>query len=541
MKKNFFTLLICLFFVIFPYFLNAQNKDVNWKQLLKDFDEIAIKSMKEEKIPGMAIGVVLGDKVIYLKGFGVKKEGTDDKVDPDTVFQLASVSKPLTSTVVAAAVSQGALSWDDKIKMYVPTFAMKDDWVTREFTITDALAHRSGLKAFAADDLEMIGYNLNEIIERLKYLEPESSFRSKYAYQNMIITIGGLAAANAAKKDFNILAKEVLFDPLNMKNSGFFFADYQNAKNKAYSYVKDEKGNWVSLYTRTPDVQFGGGGASSTARDLSNWLIMYLNNGKFNGRQVIAEKDLFAAHTPEILSSNTADKTSFYALGMGIEYDNKGGNLIWKHSGAFTTGIRSIVFMIPEAKLGLVVLTNVFPSGVPEGLAQALNVLYKTGDKAHAFSISYKPSGGLSFLYKVGEDKEKAISTYDDVSHLTSKGIQLMAEQGGNGKTAVENPKPQLPLDQYVGTYNSNYYDTLEVKPSDGGIEAYVGKYRVKLTLKHYDGNVFSYKFNNLAAQQEETGLLTFTLDDKGNVVGAKISGFDGGTFSKVPSNTSST
>lgn len=532
--KTFFKLPFCVLTIALccSTFLNAKTETPDLKRIIKDFEKIAVKAMEEEKVPGMAIGIVSADQVIYLKGFGVKKVGNNDKIDPDTVFQLASVTKPLVGTVIAAAVSQGVLSWNDQIKMYVPNFKMKADWITDQFMIRDALSHRSGLRPFTGDDLESIGYSLNEIIDRLKYVEPVSSFRSQYAYQNDIITIGALAAANAAKKDFNLLAKDVLLDPLDMNRTGFFFKDYESAQNKAYSHVKDEKGNWVQLYTRMPDVQFGGGGASSTARDMCNWLIMYLNKGQFKGRRVIDEKDLLEVHTPHVLTTNKDEMTGFYDLGIVTEYYNKENYYVWKHSGAFTTGIRSIIYMLPEEKIGIVILTNVFPSGLPEGLVRAFSILYKSGDKAHGLNITFgdknQKERGLIITY--GKDQELAESGYEDVSRSTVSGIQSLLETA----SVSEEMEPALPLERYGGTYKSNYYDLLEVKPINEGLEAYVGKNQTPFTLKHKTGNIFAYEFLD-TSKEPQRGLFTFEVDDQGNVTSAKLTDFNADVFTKVP------
>lgn len=514
-------------------FLSAKTDSPDLERIIKDFEKIAVKAMEEEKVPGLVMGIVSGDKVVYLKGFGVKKVGSDDKIDPDTVFQLASVTKPLVGTVVAAAVSQGMLSWNDTVKTYVPNFKMKEDWVTDQFMIRDALSHRSGFRPFTGDDLESIGYSLNEIIDRFKYVNPVSSFRSQYAYQNEVITIGALAAANAAKKDFNLLAKDVLLDPLDMYHTGFFFKDYENAQNKAYSHVKDENGNWAQLYTRMPDEEFGGGGASSSARDMCNWLIMYLNNGKFKDRQVIDEKDLLEAHTPQILTTNTDKLTGFYAMGIVVDYQNIENYHVWKHSGAFTTGIRSIIYMLPEEKIGIVILTNVFPSGLPEGLARAFTILYKTGDKAHGLNIALGGKNpeerGLFITYNYGQDKELAESGYEDVSRSMVSDIQSLLGKG----VAFEEIEPALPLERYVGIYKSNYYDLLEVKLVNEGLEAYVGKNRTHFNLKHTTGNIFSYEFLD-TSKEPQKGLFTFEVDNQGNVTSVKLEYFDADVFTKV-------
>lgn len=505
MKKLIVLVVVALCWMSFGS-LYSEKRKVDLSQFLKDFEEMAVKGMEDEKLPGMAIGIVKGEEVIYLKGFGVKKEGEAGKVDVDTVFQLASCSKPVTGTVVAAAVSHGFLKFDDKIVWYVPNFKMKDGWVTREFMVKDALGHRSGLRQFSADDLELIGYSLDEIIERFQYLEPVSSFRSEYAYQNIVITIGGLAAAKAAKKDFDVLAKEVLFEPLDMKNSGYYFDDYDKAQNKSYGHVKDERGRWVARYVRHPDVQFGGGGVSSSAHDMSNWLIMYLNDGRYKEKQVIGEKEMKEVHTPQIFSGELEGVTNFYGMGIVIGFDNMGGDRFFKHSGAFSIGVRSMIYMLPEEKLGIVVLSNAFPSGLPEGLCYGASVLYRTGNKAEAMAAYKKYSKGMV---------------------MALEGLLESPVKKDVGKEAGAT----LPLEKYIGIYKSDYYDLLEIKKSGDELEGFIGKHRVKLAIKPYEGNVFSFKYKGIDGD-ETLGLLTFEVGG-GDVIGAKLTGFEGGAFKK--------
>ena len=167
---------------------------------LAELDTLADQTVIKTGVPGMAIAVVYKDQVRYLKGFGVRQTGKDEPVDADTVFQLASVSKPVASTVVAALVGDGVARWDDPIIEHDPRFQMYDSWVTREVTLRDMFTHRSGLPAFAGDLLEDMGYGREAILYRLRYQKPASSFRSEYAYTNFGLTEAAVAAARAAGK-----------------------------------------------------------------------------------------------------------------------------------------------------------------------------------------------------------------------------------------------------------------------------------------------------------------------------------------------------
>src|SRR5438094_3886761 len=183
---------------------------------VQEVEKLAQKQIDQNAVPGLAIAVVFQDKVVYAKGFGVRDANTKAPVDADTVFQLASVSKSIGSTVVAELVGEGKIAWDSKLRTLDPAFAMFDPWVTREITIRDMYAHRSGLPEHAGDLLEDLGVTRGEILFRLRYQHPWSSFRSHYAYTNFGMTEGAVAAAKAYGPEWEEAAKKKLYRPLGM-------------------------------------------------------------------------------------------------------------------------------------------------------------------------------------------------------------------------------------------------------------------------------------------------------------------------------------
>ena len=188
-------------------------------------DGIVDDLMKKSGIPGMAVAVVHGGKTVYAKGFGVKDVRSGDKIDPDTVFQLASLSKPLSATVVAHQVGQNAIGWDTPIVSKLPWFALSDPAVTQMVSVGDMFSHRSGLPDHAGDMLEDLGYDRRYVLDRLRQL-PLDPFRISYAYTNFGLTAGAEAVAVSAGKSWEDLADEVLFRPLGMASTSYRFADY---------------------------------------------------------------------------------------------------------------------------------------------------------------------------------------------------------------------------------------------------------------------------------------------------------------------------
>src|ERR1700732_847334 len=180
-------------------------------EAIQQMQKLAEKEIAQAAVPGLAIAVVFQDQVVYAAGFGVRDVNTREPVNVDTVFQLASLSKPIGSTVVAELVSEGKISWDSRISDLDPDFAMYDPWVTRQITIRDFYAHRSGLPDHAGDLLADLGFTREEILHLLRYLKPNSSFRSHYAYTNFGVTEAAVAATKAYNMTWENASEQKLY------------------------------------------------------------------------------------------------------------------------------------------------------------------------------------------------------------------------------------------------------------------------------------------------------------------------------------------
>src|SRR5213078_3848430 len=282
----------------------AEKSHVTSEQVthaIQEIEKLAQKQIQENALPGLAIAVVFQDKTVYAKGFGVRDTNTKVPVDADTVFQLASVSKSIGSTLVAELVGEGKITWDSKLSALDPTFEMFDPWVTREITIRDMYAHRSGLPAHAGDLLEDVGFTRTEILYRLRYQHPGSSFRSHYAYTNFGMTEGGIAAAKAYELEWDEAAKQKLYNSIGMTSASSRYADFIARRNKALGHVLVD-GKWVQKFKRDPDAQSPTGGVSSSVNDLTKWLQLQLANGKFNDKQVVDKAALAETHHPHVLT-----------------------------------------------------------------------------------------------------------------------------------------------------------------------------------------------------------------------------------------------
>src|SRR5438093_182041 len=345
-----------------PFYVTAQEKSpVTSEQVtraIQELEKLAQKQIQENALPGLAIAVVFQDKAVYAKGFGVRDTSTKVPVDADTVFQLASLSKSIGSTVVAELVGEGKITWDSKLNVLDSSFAMFDPWVTREITIRDMYSHRSGLPDHAGDLLEDLGFTRAEILHRLRYEHPASSFRSHYAYTNFGMTEAAVATAKACGLEWEALCQEKLYKPLGMTSTSSRYADFITRSNKALGHAL-VGGKWVQKFKRDPDVQSPTGGVSSSVNDVAKWMRLQLANGKFEGKQIVEEKALAETHHPHMLTGFNpfTQLPTLYGLGWNVSYDPE-GRLRLNHSGAFNLGAATYVRLVRTERIGFVVLTN---------------------------------------------------------------------------------------------------------------------------------------------------------------------------------------
>ncbi|MFF4346039.1 serine hydrolase [Streptomyces sp. NPDC001530] len=462
-------------------------------------DGIVQNGMKKTGVPGVAVVVVYKDRVVYLKGFGERHVGQSASVDPDTVFELASLSKPLSSTVVAGVVGSKAITWDDPVAGHLPGFALKDPWVTEHVTYADLFSHRSGLPDHAGDLLEDLGYDRTYILDHLRY-EPLTPFRASYAYTNYGVTAAGQAAANVKDTTWEKLAEDTLYGPAGMNSTSSRFADYDKAEDKAVTHVKAADGTWQAKYVRDADAQSPAGGASSTARDMGTWIRLQLANGKLDGRQIIAAAPLERTHLPEIVAQPPrapAGRAGFYGLGWNVSYDDQ-GRLRLSHSGAFELGANTNVTMLPGEQLGIAVLTN----GAPVGLADSV---------------------ALDFFDTAQYGKPTA-----DWLTLVDQVYQQQEAQGRSPTDYTKTPRNAAAArsdDAYTGTYDNDFYGPLTVTAGQDGLTMRVGPKHMAFRLTHFDGDTFSFR----TVGENATGLsgVTFKVD-------AESGGSSGDTASKV-------
>jgi CubicO group peptidase (beta-lactamase class C family) len=428
-------------------------------------DAIIKNAMRRTGVPGVAAAVVHRDKLLYARGFGVRDLRTGQPVTANTVFQLASVSKPLAATVVAGAVGRKHVSWDELVIRHLPGFALRDPYVTAHVTIADLFSHRSGLPNHAGDLLEDLGYGREYVLDALR-LEPLAPFRAQWQYTNFGLTAAAESAARAAGTGWAGLADQVLFGPLAMRNSSFRYSDFARRANRAALHVRID-GRWEQRYQRDADPQAPAGGASSNVLDMARWLRLLLADGRWRGGSLIDTDAFGEMRLPRVMSghpSTPAARSGFYGYGTNVGYDYS-GRLRLGHSGGFAQGTATVYSALPLEQLGIVVLTNGMPIGVPEAIAATFFDLVVAGAPEQDW---------LAFL------EQRFAGMYVNHSSLA-------------GRTRPRPARPARPDAFYVGHYDNDYYGTIQIQSRAGKLHLLIGPHPNDYPLEHWDGNVFGF------------------------------------------------
>lgn len=444
-------------------------------QAVASLDDLAQDVLTRSGIPGVAIAVVHRGETVYAKGFGTRKAGADQPVDADTVFLLASVSKPVGASVVARQVDAGVVTWDMPVQQSLPWFRLGDPWISQHVTIGDLYSHRSGLPDHAGDDLEDIGYDRRQVLERL-HLLPQKAFRNSYAYTNFGLTAAAEAVATAAGTDWASLSQAALYEPLGMTRTSSRHADYLARDNRALPHIPGADG-YVPTDLRQPDPQSPAGGVSSSVADMARWMAMVLR----------AEGALADAIAPQKVTGKpmaVSARPGMYGYGFNVG-TRATGRVDISHSGGFALGASTNVAMIPDLDLGIAVLTNAPPVGAAEAIA-------------------------TSFLDRaeIGTDSRDWLAAYQPLMKPLSAPFLNLAASG-----PPENPAPAGPPDRYIGRYDNAYFGTATVAGSDGGLVLRLGPAGVEWPMQHWDGDSFAIRPLSENQPQGSVSLVQFRDD----------------------------
>jgi CubicO group peptidase (beta-lactamase class C family) len=323
------------------------------QELIPDIEAYITSGMKGFDIPGLAIGIVANNRLVYAKGFGVRSKSNGLPVDTRTVFQIGSTTKAFLTATMAILVDRGKLRWDDRVVDLYPEFRLKDPWVTREFRVFDLPAQRSGLPPLVNDILAMLNFKEPEMIRSLGHVEPVSSFRTTFAYTNITHLLAARIVAKATgAPDWNAVLQKELLDPLGMKDSTYTAEAIEAAPNHAKGHRWTPEGTIEVPFTPIfPYHLAGSGNINSNIEDMARWARMQLGNGTFDGRRIVSSENLAYTRMPKVALSDRV----FYDLGW-YNYLTPNGNILWHDGDALSFG--SFVGLVPDKNIGIIILTN---------------------------------------------------------------------------------------------------------------------------------------------------------------------------------------
>lgn len=358
------------------------EQDTRVEALLPQLRKQAVSFRRGFDTPGMALAVVTRDRIYPLTS-GVCEAGRARPIRTTTLFQFASVSKPITATFAAMLVSQGRLSWDDRIRDLLPGFTFADLRPTRLATIRDMLDQRSGLPGSAGEVLEGLGLPQRTILDRVRFVASAKDFRKKWQYSNFGVTIGGVAAASVTGQAYPAALRDLFLRPIGMNSATAVYRQFARTSDRASLHVIIN-GKPVPAFVRPADAQAPSGGVSGNILDLAAFLQLHLNRGVVNGRQIVlptALDECYRRYTDlgkGVRVGMDPRDIDYYGMCWDITVTPRGTEYI-NHNGAFSAGARTIVSFRRSDEIGIVVLTNSFLTLLPEATVDLFFQLYDTG------------------------------------------------------------------------------------------------------------------------------------------------------------------
>jgi CubicO group peptidase (beta-lactamase class C family) len=423
--------------------------------LIPEIESYTASGMKAFDVPGLAMGIVAGDQLVYARGFGVRRKAGGAPVDPRTVFQIGSTTKAFLTATMAIMVDRGKLRWDDRVVDLDPEFQLKDPWVTREFRVFDLPAQRSGLPPLVNDMLAMLDFNEAALIRSLRHVESVSTFRTTFAYTNITHLLASRIVAKAAgAADWNTVLRQELLDPLGMKDSSSTAEAIETAANHAKGHRWTPEGTIEVPFTPIFPYALGGAGdINSTVEDMARWIRLQLGNGSFEGRRIVSPENLAFTRTPKVAVN---DQMS-YALGWYI-YPTPNGNIVWHDGDARSFG--SFVGLVPDRNIGVILLTNETNEGFP--LAFGLWLLNQ---------ILGNPERDY-----VADQLKQAKTSFEATARRFAK---------------PANPRPFPPLAPLAGTFVNPSFGEAVVAPDGDALVMELQATGAKLKLEAWDGDIF--------------------------------------------------
>ena len=417
--------------------------------LPRDFDAYVARVLQTFKVPGAAVAIVKDGHVVLARGYGVKKLGVAAPVTSRTRFGIASNTKLFTATALGILVDEGKIEWDAPVIRYLPSFAMYDPWVTREITVRDLLVHRSGLGLGAGDLLwwPASTYSRKDIVHRLRYIKPATSFRSAYAYDNVLYQVAGELVEAVTGQSWEQFMSSRVLAKVGMTQSNVSHAD-MSGPDVATPHAEVD-GTVRPIAPFTGESTNPAGGINSTAEDMAKWMIVQLDSGRLGDgsrlypapttRQLWRIVTPLVASTPPAELAWTAANFRGYALGVNVtEYQ---GRKMLTHTGGLP-GYVSQVTMIPELKLGVAVLTN-----------------QESGSAFQSITLRVLDA----YLGVAAHDYPAIFAKLDEAALARARQVEREASAKRDSASG-----PSLPVPSYAGQYSDAWYGDVAIAEENG-------------------------------------------------------------------------
>ena len=470
-------------------------------------DQVVERARKEFEVPGIAVAIVKDGNVVLAKGYGVRKLGEPAPVTPHSLFRIASNTKAFTAAALAMLVDEGKLRWDDAVIQHMPGFQMYDPYVTRELTVRDLLVHRSGLGLGAGDLMFFPPSDLSreEIIRRLRFVKPATSFRSRYAYDNLLYLVAGQLIPAVTGKSWDDFVKERIFTPLGMTSTNASTQALKAASDVAIPHAK-AGGKLEPLPHEDVDNNAPAGAINSCVADLAKWVTVQLNRGDMGSSRLFSEaqsKEMWSAQTIMPISDPpsgapaalAALRPNFSAYGLGWGLSDYRGKKIVSHTGGLA-GYVSRVTMVPDLKLGVVVLTNQEATGAFQAVTYTILDRY------------------------LGAPETDWVAPFLAQEKQGETGAEEAVKRAAAKRNA--NSRPSLPLAGYAGRYRDAWY-------GDVSVEEHGGKLTISFThTRQLTGDLEHWQYDTFVARWRDRSLdadayVTFSLKPDGSIDEVKM------------------
>jgi CubicO group peptidase (beta-lactamase class C family) len=460
-------------------------------------DRYVAKAASDWRVPGLAIAVVSGDSMVFAKGYGVAEVGKPARATEHTRFAIGSTTKAMTTAALAMLVDEGKLRWDDKVIDHIPDLRLYDPYATRELTVRDLLTHRTGLPN--TDILWSVRenqYSISEMMRRLRYVRPNSSFRSTWTYQNVVYSIGGLLVERLSGTSWENFLRTRIFAPLGMRETEALVSDIVGKSDVAvpHDLVNDTV---KAVPIRSTDAVAPAGSVYSSVSDMSKWMRFMLDSGRVGTQRLIKPATFQEIVAPQIRAPSgqypalELAQPHFFSYALGWFVQDYHGETVWMHTGSID-GMVAIIGLLPERNVGVFVLGNLDHAEVRHALMYQVFDMYG----ANASNPRRDWSADLRALF---------------ASRRAAAGSQQPAR--------ATNTRPSLALERYAGTYADSAYGTIEVTLADNALRARFEKAQLG-PLEHWQYDTFRSRSAN-----DDPRTLVFVPDGAGGIASVRAYG----------------